>query len=148
MVKKTHRILILLFFSFSVLGCSSLTYLKDNPVFIDVATRQSVARYIDAGETEADKNKRGREVIETVGKVLDDLDGFPLATVDELFAVVNSKIQWADLSLSDRLLVQDILALLSANLESKKREGLIGPEALIQIRKLLNTVVLTARLMV
>lgn len=142
---------ITLLFALILSACSVLNdvgrYAQDNPIIVDAATRQAVFRYIDAGETEADKSSRAKAVIDTVRDVDAFLQGNPTASVDGLLGVVEAQVKWGKLSVADRFLVQDILSLVRLNLENKQREGLLDPEAVIGVRALLETALQAALLL-
>lgn len=142
---------ITLLLALSLASCSFLNdvgqYAQDNPIIVDAATRQAVFRYIDAGETEADKNSRAEAVVDTVRDVDSFLQGSPTSSVDTLLGVVEAQVKWGKLSTADRFLVQDILSLVRLNLENKQREGLLDPEAVIGIRALLETALQAALLL-
>ena len=145
------RIYLLLALLVSLAGCSILNdvgqYASDNPLIVNAAVRQAVFRYIDAGNSEAAKNARARGVIEVVQEVDTFLEGNPTASVSTLLAVAQEHIPWGNLEIADRLLVEDILAMVRLSLEQKQSEGLLDPDAVVGLRAILQTAVSTAALL-
>jgi hypothetical protein len=130
-----------------VLSSCSVLVGSGNTVIVDIATRQAVFRYIDAGETEKDKDKRAGRVVDAV-RVLDSfLGGNPTADTSTLLSVLEGHVKWDRLSAQDKFLVKDIIGLIRLSLERKQREGLLDPETVIVIRQLLNTAKTAAMLL-
>lgn len=144
MAKKQNYFVVLLMSLFLFSGCQTLPDILDNPMYVEIGARQAVARYIDAGNTEEEKNKRAANVVDTVSKALEYLDGYPRATASDLVTAVESNISWEKLSYSDRFLVKDIMTYLRMNLEEKQHEGLIESNVIIRVRALLNTIIVSA----
>jgi len=130
----------------SLCGCAAL---KDPAAALvaDAATRQAVFRYIDSGDTEDAKSERARHVVEAVRKVDAFLEGNPRATAAGVIDVVRAYVDWDELAPADRLLVQDILALVELSLQNKQHEGLLDPQAVVSVRRMLNTAVTAAALL-
>jgi len=124
-----------------VSGCSTFEtlgdYVRENPVFTSIATRQAVARYIAAGETEAEQSERGLNVSKTSDKVIAVLEGNPTTTVDTLLLTIDSAIDWGELSPPDRILVTDIIVLVESELRKYEVEySPIDDNARVAIRGL------------
>lgn len=148
-MNKVKCTILFLAISLSVTGCSVVQslgdYVNENPIFADIATRQAVGRYIAAGSSPEEQEARAVDVDKTVTKALIFLEGNPTATVDTLLAVVDTYIDWGSLSVPDRLLVQDILALVEAELRKHEDEASgISDTARIAIRDLLETAISAA----
>lgn len=125
-------------------GCSTIEtlgdYVRENPVFASVASRQAVAAFISTGETEAEQQEKARQVNSTISKALIYLDGDPKATVDTLMDMVANEIDWDDLTIQERFLVKDIMTLVE--FELRKYEVQNSPftdETKIAIRGLFET---------
>jgi hypothetical protein len=130
-------------------GCTTLEtlgdYVSENELFTSIAARQAVGRYIAAGDTLESENERARKVESILTKANKYLDGNPIATTDGLFEVVNSAIKWEALSISDRILIQDILLLLKSELKDYELENNITDKSKIAIRSLFDTAISAAR---
>ena len=131
----------------SMSSCSVVGYLQDNPELVDVSVRQGVFIYIDGGETEADKNRRSRQVVEVIRKVDKYLQGNPQARVDQIYDVLVSEIDLDKLSPIDQLRVQDIMSLIRTSIKTKQKEGLLDEDITIAIRAVLSTALATARIL-
>lgn len=92
-------------------------YVSDNPLIAQVATRQAVAQYIAEGDSIEEELRRARAVEMRIKKVLLFLDGDPEARVDQLMTVIDDSIEWDELTLRDRLLVESIVRLVERELE-------------------------------
>lgn len=92
-------------------------YVSENPLIAQVATRQAVAQYIAEGDSIEEEIKRARAVELRIKKVLLFLDGEPEARVDQLMTVIDDSIEWDELTLRDRLLVESIVLLVERELE-------------------------------
>jgi hypothetical protein len=121
-------------------GCAQLAaisdYVNENPLVADIATRQAVARYVEAGD---DTSTRAAGVVRVVGNLELFLDGNPQATVEALITVINSSINWDNLSISDRLLAEDLIAILVIKLDQVVSDGEMDADELLGIRSLLVT---------
>jgi hypothetical protein len=121
-------------------GCAQLAaisdYVNENPLVADIATRQAVARYVEAGD---DTSTRAAGVVRVVGNLELFLDGNPQATVEALITVINSSINWDNLSISDRLLAEDLIAILVIKLNQVVSDGEMDADELLGIRSLLVT---------
>jgi hypothetical protein len=121
-------------------GCAQLAaisdYVNENPLVADIATRQAVARYVEAGD---DTSTRAAGVVRVVGNLELFLDGNPQATVEALITVINSSINWDNLSISDRLLAEDLIAILVIKLDQVVSDGEMDAGELLGIRSLLVT---------
>lgn len=143
---KTSKIfigaLVALFLCLS--GCSAIQtlgdYVNENPVFANIAARQAVAAYIAKGDTLEEQAERAEQVNRRINKALIFLDGNPEATVDSLLEVVDSSIDWDELNPQDRMLVEDILALVEDRLKEYEVENSPIKEATaIAVKTLLET---------
>lgn len=132
-----------------MVGCSTIEtlgdYVSENELFTSIAARQAVGRYIAAGDTLESENERARDVESILTKANKYLDGNPIATTDGLFEVVNSSIKWDSISISDRILIQDILLLLKSELQEYELENNITDKSKIAIRSLFDTAISAAR---
>lgn len=122
-------------------------YANENPIAVQIVTRQAVFRYIDAGDTQAAKDSRAASVMDVVQRADAFLEGNPVASVDTLLQVVDSAINWEGLSAADRLLVQDVMTLVALSLEQRQSEGLLDEDAVIGLRAILRTSVEAAELL-
>lgn len=117
--RLTYAAIIAVFFGLAS-ACAPISvlgdYVSNNPLIASAAMRQSVAHYIAQGETIEAEHKRADDVIERGEKVRAMLAGDPKATKGEILKVVNRSIDWSSLSLADRALVIEILALLEHEL--------------------------------
>lgn len=110
-----------------VSGCSAFEtlgdYVRENPVFVSIASRQAVARYIAAGDTIEAQEKRAGKVVSTSGKIMAVLEGNPTTTVDTLLITIDSAIDWGELSPADRLLVTDVVSMVEFELRKYEVEN-------------------------
>lgn len=126
-------------------GCETLSdAVSENPFFANVAVRQAVAAYIDAGDTPDAQLKRAIEVRSRVELMQVYLQGNPTASTTNIMAVIDSQIEWEELDPQDRLLVQDIMRLVEWQLVKQQHENKLDPDTQILIRALLSTVVSAA----
>lgn len=136
---------------FLLCGCSIFNavgdYSSKNPVIIDIATRQAVYRYIDAAETEQAKIERAGDVVQRLRNVDAFLQGSPTASISTLLDVLNSQIEWDKLSRADKILVQDIVALVKLNLEQKAKEEMLDPDSIIGLRNIISIAISTASML-
>jgi hypothetical protein len=126
-------------------GCSTLEtlgdYVKDNPVKASFAFRYATAKYIDSGKTDAIKDRRANEVVSTSSKVLAFIDDNPTVSVSDVMQYLDAVIDWGSLDVADRMLVNDILQIVEADLSVHETQN-----PLVNIRELLDTVISAALL--
>jgi len=127
-------------------GCSFLQSVGDqideNRVLVSLATSQVVSRYIEAaGNVDAQKS-RASDVQRRINKVLAYVDGKPRATTDRLLSVIDSVIDWDKLSISDRILVLEIVRLVKSELISAQNNEV----EIVAIRDLLKTAISIAKM--
>lgn len=120
-------------------------YVSDNPLIAQLATRQAVAQYIAEGETLEEEIARAQSVKKRITKVLLFVDENARATVPELMAVIDSAIDWDELTYHDRLLVQDIVRLVEIELEEATGPR-IPEEARIVLVTLFRTAISAAQM--
>lgn len=132
-------------------GCQAITtlgdYVSENPLVAQIATRQAVAQYISAGETIEEEIERAEQVKKRITKVLLFVDENAEATVPDLMAVIDDSIEWEQLTIQDRLLVQDIVALVEAELQ-KATEPIIPESTRIVLVTLFRTALSAAEIYV
>jgi len=146
LIKSFIFVLLVLSLGFSG-GCSFLQSVGDkideNQVLVSLATSQVVSRYIEAaGNIDAQKS-RAKDVQRRINKVLAYVDGEPQTTVDQLLSVIDSVIEWEKLSISDRILVIEIVRLVKSELIRTENDS---PVDLVALRPLLETAVLIAQM--
>lgn len=133
----------------NISGCSAFAklgdYVADNPLIAQVATRQAVAQYISGGETLEEEIERAEQIKKRVKKVLLFVDENEAATVSDLMAVIDSSIEWDQLTYADRLLVQDIVSLVEIEL-NKATVPRLSEDARIVISTLFKTALSAAEL--
>lgn len=131
-------------------GCQSfnkaLSYAQSNPIIVNVATKQAVARFVNGGDTPEAKTARALEVERVVRSVEHFLEGNPTASSKTILLVLKANVDFDALSVADRLLVDDILTVVEANLSKNEQAGLLDDRAVIRIRVLLRTLMQTAAL--
>lgn len=146
---KNYLILPILFFCIS--GCSTLdgafSFVDRNPEIVNIATRQAVFRYVEAGMTTEEKDKRASKVYNVVKQLTEFLDANPEATVNTLLEVLNNQIDYEDMAASDVVLVQDIMSLVQISLKEKQQEELIESSTIIRVKTLLTVIEKTAQLL-
>lgn len=125
-------------------GCSTIEtlgdYVSENPVFASVASRQAVAAYIAAGETEEKQRINAKRVNATTAKALVFLEGNPEATVDDLLTLVFREIDWSGLTIQEQFLVKDIMGLVEQELRKYEvQNGVISETTTFLVRGLLET---------
>ena len=151
---KTALVAVFLCVAFAITAgtltaCSSLElvsdYVSDNPLLAQVATRQAVAQYISDGETIEDEIERAQQVKKRIAKVLLFVDEESSASVSQLMTVIDSSIEWDELTYQDRLLVQDIVSLVEIELQSAT-EPIITESTKLVLRTLFETALSAASL--
>lgn len=144
-----HYLVVVVMMFFAV-GCQTasrvVSYTQNNPVIVNFATKQAIARYIQAGQSADDVSHRADRVVTVIREVEYFLDGNPTASSDTLFDVVKSNVELDRLSVTDRLLVDDLFALVQENLKKNEQAGFLPADAVIRIRVLLRTLLQTAAL--
>ena len=118
---------------------------SENELLTSIAARQAVGRYIAAGDTLEEENRRAQSVIDKLDKVKALIDGNPKATSDQIILTIESNIDWASLEASDRVLVLDIVGFLKSELEAKYKEKEASEKALIAIKALFETAISAAK---
>lgn len=119
-------------------GCSGISNFVDkNPLIVDIAVRESVVRYIDQGETLELKKLRALKANAVLDKVKLFVDSGEEVKVSGIIAFTNSAIDWDSLSIPDKIIIQDILLIVQAKLNSEA--DLINPETVIKLNALINT---------
>ena len=122
-------------------------YVAENPVFASVATRQAVARYISAADTPEAQAERAKDVERRINKVTAFLDGNPTTTIDALMDAIDLAIDWDEMQPADRILVEDIVFLVEAELRQYEVENSpIEETALIAIRGLFEVAISAAQI--
>jgi hypothetical protein len=116
-------------------------WVNENPHTADLVISQSIARYIESSD---DQPATAARVEATVATAINYLDGNPTATLDQLLQVVNDSINWDSLSISDRILVQDLIGLVQVQLVDIQVSGELSEDEKIGIRSMLNTIRRTA----
>lgn len=129
--------------AFSLTACGAIErvgqWLDENPVVAQVAVAQAVARFIAAGDSAEDIEKRKAGTIEVLNKTLSYLDGNPRSRVDAIFTVLNAHIDWDALSPPDRLLLLEVIRFVQSDLERKQETNQLSTDAALAIRALLYT---------
>jgi uncharacterized protein YceK len=120
-------------------GCSTFEtlgdYVKDNPVFASTAFRYATAKYIN------NDDKRAAQVVERGSKVLAFIDSNPTVTVSAVMQYLDATIDWSSLDLADRLLVQDIISIVEADLRAQESQN-----PLVNVREVFEVIVNAALL--
>ncbi len=102
-------------------GCSIFEKITDQQVIINLGVSQAVSQYISAGDIAT----RASIMIERLDRIDKFIKGNPLATSDNLLDVVEKSIHWKTLSMNDRVLIDNIMALISQKLRTiETRTGL------------------------
>ncbi len=148
--KEKMKILIIVLSLFLV-SCTLLEtmgdYVNENPVFVNIATNQTVGRYIEAAGPIDAQIRRAKDVQQRCEKVLAYVDGNPETTVDSLLLVIDSVIDWDKLSISDRLLVTDIVTLIELELRKyESQQPQLSQGASIAIRAIFKTAISAAQI--
>ncbi len=128
-------------------GCSFLQNVGDkineNQVLVSLATSQVVSRYIEAAGDISAQKSRAEDVQRRINKVLAYVDGNPATSVDALLIVIDQSISWEALSISDRVLVLEIVRLVKSELVRTQKNSSVDT---VLIRDLLQTAVLIAQM--
>lgn len=144
------KIILVLITALFFTGCAAVNtfgdLVNDNELWASALTRHAVSRYIAAGDTIDAEERRAKQVETRLSRVLEYIEGNPSATSGDLMALVESTIDWGELDRADKLLVQDILAILEKELEQyETREGL-KESTRIALRGLFDTAISAARI--
>lgn len=128
-------------------GCSTIEragdWVNGNPLVADMATRQAVARYIDAS---GDPQGRAQDVMARLQRAQNDLQGDPVVGVQGIMAVLESHVDWDQLSPGDKLLVQDIMLMVQIQLAEKQADEKLSQDTVLAVRSLLRTAISAASL--
>lgn len=131
-------------------GCSVINsindYINENPVLVNIATNQTVVRYIEAAETVDKKRARAEDFERRANKVLSFIDGNPETTVDGLLSIIDSAVDWQGLSIPDRILVSDIIALIEVELRKYEGRQDFSNKTKFALRELFVVAIQAARL--
>lgn len=129
-------------------GCTAtnriVSSMQTNPLVVDIATRQAVFRYIDAGKSDEQKLARAERVTEALDSLEYFLEGNPTASSATLLLVVKDNIDLNRLDPGDRILVEDIFTIIEGTIVQHEQAGLLSQDAVIRIRVLIRTLVQTA----
>lgn len=131
-------------------GCATtnrlVSYMQSNPIVVNIATKQAVFRYINAGKTDTEKVARSERVQAVLNKVEYFLEGNPTASSQTLLLVVKANVDLDKLEPADRLLVEDIFSVIESNMTKYEQSGLLSNDAVIRIRVLIRTLLQAAEL--
>jgi hypothetical protein len=143
---KILSILFLIMFTASCSLISSVNdYVDENHVIVNIATSQVVSRFIDAGATDEDKQKRAIDFSDRANRVLEFIDGNPLTTVDGLLIIIDSAVDWEKLSYPDKILIGNIILLIEVELRKVEGQELgFNVDTTFAIRSLFNVAIKTA----
>jgi len=141
--------LVVVFLCLGFTGCTTFEvvedFLSENPILTQIAARQGVGHYIAKGETIESEAKRAGDVYERITKYLSFIDGNPQATIEQFTTVIQRSIPWDEMSVSDRMLVTDIVGYIEAELRrSKPEEPELSEQTTFAIKALLQTAANTA----
>jgi len=118
-------------------GCASLSAFLDSLGEQKLAVQYATMKYIESAgddQAQAARAARVRVVVDQVEVRLTDS-----ASIGALRALVESKLP-ADLPASDRLLAGALLDAVVAELEGKVDDGLLGPDELLAVQRVLGFV--------
>lgn len=151
MINSIKAAFIAVFLCLTLAGCSVMEtigdYLNENPVFASMATRQAVGRYIAEGKTVEEERARAEDVKNRISKVMQFVDGNPTTSVDSLMIVIDANIEWQKLEPVDRLLVQDIVMLVEAELRKHESESsALSESTSLAIKALFKTAIGAAQI--
>ena len=142
---KFNVIVFIALVCWGISGCSTLEtigdYVKDNPIIASASFRYATAKYINRGDTEIERSKRSSQVIERVSKLKEFIVENPTITVSGVMQYLDETIDWGEMDLSDRILIQDILTIVKADLSVHEVSN-----PLVNIKELLDTVISAALL--
>lgn len=126
--------------TFTLSGCQTFEslgdYLSENPVFASVSFRYATAKYIERGDTTIDRRQRQNNVIETGAKVKAFIEANPTIAVSSVMQYLDAVIDWGKLDTSDRILVQEIITIVEADLLAQEAEN-----PLVNLKELLETII-------
>ena len=117
--------------------------IDENQVLLSLATSQGVSRYIEAAGNVSAQERRAEDLQYRVNEVLVYVNGNPTTTVDQLLVVIDSVIDWEELSISDRILVVEIVRFVQSELIRTQNHEQVETVA---IRELLETAILIAQM--
>lgn len=142
--------LVAVFLCLSLGACSTIStlgdYVSENPLVAQIATRQAVAQYIAEGGSIEEENARAQAVQKRIEKVLIYLEGDPKASPADLLVVIDSSIDWSELTYRDRLLVQDIVSLIERELEAAVDDIKISESTRIALSIMFETAISAAEI--
>jgi|SRR3970040_1030734 len=142
-MKKLTRFLFISLISFALFGCgaqssapgdsSGVSIGPREEVILNLVVRQAVVRAL---ANKPDRAVRAKQIIAQARAVVSgDLD----ATVALAVEALRSAIKWDNLSPADKVLIEDVLALVKLEVEKHVGNGVLNPEQRTLIVKLLQS---------
>lgn len=135
---KMLRGFFVLFVSFGLLcglgGCAGVSDLELNPTVVRIATGQAVLRYVEAGETPFEREVRKAAMEDVFNKTLAVIDGNKKILPGDVVRAFTDAIDWGQLSLADRALAIEGIALIDSSLNRRLATGELPEHSVLYLR--------------
>jgi hypothetical protein len=142
-----YRKFVLFLAALALSGCAALSGISDivneNTFLVDTVVSQATARVIEA---QPDTKAAAAETIRVVDNALLFIDKNPKAIIADVVSEFINSINWDNMSVSDRILVENVIIEVQKSLLSRVEDGDIPADELIGIRSVLGTAKRTAQM--
>lgn len=132
------RAFLLLVFSLSLLcglgGCAGVSDSELNPTVVRIATGQAVLRYVDAADNAVEREERKVALESVFNKSLADIDSGQKILPGDVVRAFTDSVDWGQLSLADRQLAIEGIALIESSLNKRTASGELPEHSLLYLR--------------
>ena len=133
MLKRTHEILLTLFLA-ALIGCAGNDTITGNVDTDRLGIKLGTMKYI--GE-DADKADR---ILSVLDKVEAELDANQIVLAEGVAAYIESKIDFAGKAAEEILLIQELIFVVSGQIEERIGGQVIDPDSQVMIRQVIGWV--------
>lgn len=142
-----YRKFILFLAALALSGCAALSSVSDlvneNPLMVDITVSQATSRVIEAQD---DTKAAARETIRVMDNTLLFIDKNPKAIIGEVVSQFIASINWDNMTVSDRILVETVVKDVERRLLERVADGDLPADQLVGIRSVIATAKRTAQL--
>jgi len=116
------NIIVLFMLGVCVVACAQLEavgkYAAEHSGRAAFAARQAAYAYIEQGRSYDDKVAKAARVVEVMEAAERELQGNPTATVDTILAVLSQPIVWGQLTIQEKIIIEEVVAILRQRLDA------------------------------
>lgn len=123
----------------SLTACATI---NDNLNLTQALTRTSIAHFIEASPAPEDRAQHVRDIATEVKTIA----GSDQTTLADLQSAVSSRIAKYDLSIADRLLVDDLIAAVVKSINAEIGQGALKPDQRVAIGAIMDAIIQAANL--